>query len=145
MNEIELRKYLKYRSSPKHKETIARYRTTDGYKATQEKYRASDKYKSAGERYSKSNKGQSSRRAAQLKFKYRISEKDFERMFRSQNGACAICESVSLSGKRLHIDHNHVTGKVRGLLCQPCNHMIGNAKEAMIILYKAADYLEKHR
>lgn len=51
---------------------------------------------------------------------------------------CEICGAT----ENLHIDHDHVTGKVRGRLCQPCNHMIGNAKDDPERLRAAIAYLE---
>jgi hypothetical protein len=58
-------------------------------------------------------------------------------MEKAQGGTCAICaEAISLSDRRSHIDHDHETGKVRGILCAPCNQaipyfdrMIGNEKK----------------
>jgi len=77
-----------------------------------------------------------------------ITEVDFEIMFKEQNGVCAICcqpEIAKFNGKIQHlaVDHDHVTGIVRGLLCLNCNHVLGKAKDNPEILRKAADYLEK--
>jgi len=63
-------------------------------------------------------------------------------MFKRQNGACKICGKQNLDGKRLFIDHDHKTKKFRGLLCSRCNLLLGQAKDNIQILYKAADYLE---
>jgi hypothetical protein len=52
-----------------------------------------------------------------LRAKYGITVEDFERMSAEQGRRCAICSEV----KKLYVDHNHVTGEVRGLLCNRCN------------------------
>jgi len=67
----------------------------------------------------------------------------------SQNGKCAICEGTdgghrNGEPKALAVDHNHKTGKVRGLLCESCNQGIGKLKDSPETCRKAADYLEKH-
>lgn len=81
---------------------------------------------------------------AQLKHHYGISEEDYERMMVAQGRVCAICGSTNADGKRLGVDHDHRTGKVRALLCGSCNSLIGYARESVLVLYKAADYVEKH-
>lgn len=55
----------------------------------------------------------------------------YDEMLAKQNGTCALCTATS-SGRKtdngwLLIDHDHATGEVRGLLCHPCNQMLGNA------------------
>lgn len=57
-----------------------------------------------------------------LKSWYGITIEQYEEKLKEQNFACAICRrDQSLFKKRLHVDHNHETGKVRGLLCMDCN------------------------
>lgn len=58
------------------------------------------------------------RTGANYKARYGIDREEYERMARAQLGACAICGNDE---KRLVVDHDHVTGKVRELLCDPCN------------------------
>lgn len=76
---------------------------------------------------------------------YGITTKEYEKMYANQNGSCAICETPNLSGKLLCVDHDHKTGRVRGLLCDKHNWMIGHANDNILTLYRAADYLEKHK
>jgi hypothetical protein len=67
-------------------------------------------------------------------------------MLVSQNNSCAICLiHHSAFSKALHVDHNHRTGKVRALLCQSCNHLIGHSKEKIETLGAAIKYLEQHQ
>ena len=66
----------------------------------------------------------------------------YEKMFKDQNGACAICEKQDTNGKRLAVDHDHKTGKIRGLLCDRCNRGIGLMQESISSLHNAVRYLE---
>src|SRR6476469_6189244 len=58
-------------------------------------------------------------RKSHLKRTYGITFEEYDFMLDRQNGVCAICKGVH--GRRLAVDHNHETGKVRGLLCGSCN------------------------
>lgn len=59
-----------------------------------------------------------------------------------QNYCCAICLGSEVGGKgRWHIDHDHLTGKFRGLLCHNCNIALGNFKDSVTILKNAINYL----
>ncbi len=81
---------------------------------------------------------------ARLRYLYDISVDQFDSMFRGQNGACAICGKQNLNGRRLCIDHDHKTGKVRGLLCSPCNGFLGQIDDDKSAALKAIQYLEKY-
>lgn len=61
------------------------------------------------------------------RLRYGITLEDYERILESQNGGCAICETTTPGGRgnRFHVDHNHETGVVRGLLCWTCNRRLG--------------------
>lgn len=83
-----------------------------------------------------------------LKARYGLTIEQYVTLEQIQEGLCAICKSPPTgkvrSGKpatRLHVDHDHITGKVRGLLCFDCNVMLGKAKDSIDILTKAAQYL----
>ena len=76
---------------------------------------------------------------------YGITLSEYAEMLSQQDGVCAICGS-SGSGKdldRLVVDHCHSTGKVRGLLCWPCNIGIGMFKDNEKLLNKVVSYLSK--
>lgn len=61
-----------------------------------------------------------------LKNTYGIILDDYNRMFAEQKGCCSICKIHQTElKKRLGVDHNHSTGKVRGLLCDRCNWILG--------------------
>jgi hypothetical protein len=61
------------------------------------------------------------------------------------NGGCAVCgDRSNQSGRRLHIDHCHTTGKVRGALCHACNTALGLAGDSPTRLRELAAYIELH-
>lgn len=65
-------------------------------------------------------------RSCSLKRKYGITLADFDRMYDEQAGCCAACEvPIPRRGKGTQVDHCHETGRVRGLLCIPCNTNLG--------------------
>ena len=78
------------------------------------------------------------------KYKYKINYDIYNKMLIKQGNKCSIC-NLSFSDKKIkpHIDHNHTTGKVRGILCSKCNIGIGQLKENINILYNAIKYLEE--
>jgi Autographiviridae endonuclease VII len=73
---------------------------------------------------------------------YGISMADYEAMFERQGGACAICKRT---GVTLCVDHCHLTGEVRGLLCSQCNSAIGFCSDDPTVLLAAAAYLQAAR
>lgn len=60
-----------------------------------------------------------------LKMEYGLSLEQYDEIFEQQNGVCAICGGINSDGRRLFVDHNHKTNKVRGLLCINCNRKLG--------------------
>lgn len=86
-------------------------------------------------------------RNSNLRKLYGITTADYECLFASQSGKCAICgDAAGGKGNRasLHVDHEHSTGTIRGLLCGPCNVGIGSLRDRQDLLLKAVDYLKKH-
>ena len=75
---------------------------------------------------------------------YGITLADYERMFAEQGGVCGICKKfrVSKSHPRLNVDHDHKTGRVRGLLCWMCNRGIGLLGDSRERILSAAEYLK---
>lgn len=83
-------------------------------------------------------------RRAMTKFRYGISVDEVDRMRAQQNHCCAICgihEDDSSGRGKLHIDHCHETGKVRGLLCSNCNTALGKFQDSEDVLLNAIQYL----
>lgn len=79
--------------------------------------------------------------------KFGLTPACYERLLLEQNGVCAICQRPEISKnrsgdtKRLSIDHDWRTGKVRGLLCIHCNTSLGNFNDDPALLLKAIEYL----
>lgn len=93
----------------------------------------------ARKRYIKNKESELNRHRKQS---YGIDEEIYFELVNAQNGTCLICgdkPSINLS-----VDHNHKTGKIRGLICNPCNIAIAKAKDSPEILRAMADYLEKY-
>ncbi len=71
------------------------------------------------------NKNKDKHRNSQYKYLYGSKLFDYVRLFKWQNGRCAMCNRVNNYGKHFNIDHNHRTGEIRGLLCDGCNFVLG--------------------
>lgn len=78
---------------------------------------------------------------------YGMTLEEFEAMLAAQGGRCAICSATEAGGKsgRWHVDHDHLTGSVRGILCHSCNVSIGHFKDDPMLLLAAAEYLIRHQ
>jgi len=76
------------------------------------------------------------------RMEYGITLADYNRMLVDQNGKCAICKR---SGEKLHVDHDHATGKVRELLCNSCNTALGFLNEDVSRLSAMRKYIQKHK
>jgi len=91
-------------------------------------------------------------RPSKLRRQYGIEPEDYDRILKNQDGKCAICGSADpkgrfYKGRKLTffpVDHDHVTGRVRGLLCSPCNRALGLMQDDIQRLLKAAEYLQKN-
>src|ERR1039458_7161502 len=81
------------------------------------------------------------KRALLVKSQYGISIEEIERMKILQEGKCAICKKVV----PLVIDHDHVTGKIRKLLCHYCNRGMGFFFDNSDLLFTAAEYIRGHK
>lgn len=90
--------------------------------------------------YYKSNKGMT-----KYYKKYGITVEEYNRIFKEQNACCAGCKKhQSEFNKKLSVDHCHITGKIRGLLCVNCNFVLGNAHDNINTLLSLIDYLKKN-
>jgi len=84
------------------------------------------------------------RRATHLNKKFGLTAEQYEAMVVAQDGHCAQCSRRDMPEKRLAVDHNHKTGRIRGLLCDCCNRGIGLFNDDPVRLRAAADYLDAH-
>jgi hypothetical protein len=108
-----------------------RIQNPERYKENQRRLRETPEYK----RY---------QREYHLNRKYGLTIGDYERMLADQFGGCAICGRPEPEDGSLHVDHDHETGAVRGLLCFPCNQAIGAFEEQLDLLTAALRYLRRH-
>ena len=72
--------------------------------------------------------------------KYGLTEEAYEALLEAHDYQCAICFGTEV----LCVDHDHETGKVRGILCSRCNSGIGMLRDSLLLVQKASEYLEKH-
>lgn len=80
----------------------------------------------------------------QLRFNFGISRDQYAALLAAQGGTCAICGQPPEPGeRRFHVDHDHETGAVRGILCGWCNTSLGLFGEDALVLSRAAAYLER--
>ena len=78
--------------------------------------------------------------------RHKLTEEEFQTLRVSQNNHCALCPATRSGRKdhQLHIDHDHKTGRVRGLLCAACNLMLGHFEKDLTWVEKAAKYLKEN-
>lgn len=76
-----------------------------------------------------------------IRKRYGITLEDYRSMYEKQNGRCAICKKVW--HRSLFIDHDHSTGKVRGLLCQPCNNFLAHYEHKWQLIPDLFEYLHE--
>lgn len=84
------------------------------------------------------------RRKTRLKKDFGLSVEEYDNMFKLQKGCCAVCNETQET-KRLAVDHCHITGKIRQLLCTRCNILLGKTYDSENLLLKLASYLRKHK
>ena len=135
-----------YCRSPKGTEDMSPqgiYRKSLKGRATKAKYNQSIRVKEARTEYDKSERGHD----RYLQRIFGITLENYNIILNSQDRKCAICGlSGGTGGKispRLSVDHDHITGRVRGLLCGLCNTAIGFFKDSPYLLRNAADYIER--
>ena len=70
--------------------------------------------------------------------RYHLTDEQYIEILKTQGGQCALCE-----GNAAHIDHDHKTGRVRGVLCKACNLMLGVFEKRPTWVNKATEYLKE--
>ena len=73
--------------------------------------------------------------------KYGLTMDQYHAMYEGQDFSCAICGNCSV---QLYVDHDHATGKPRGLLCNKCNAGLGMFNDSQAVFVKAGEYLARH-
>lgn len=82
-----------------------------------------------------------SNRKSHLKRKFGITPEEYDVLLDRQGGGCAICGRPPTPGISLHVDHDHLTGRIRGLLCFQCNNALGDFEDSHERLQLALNYL----
>jgi len=82
------------------------------------------------------------RYVSNLQYKFGLTPGDYKDILESQDGGCAICGKPP-GKRRLSVDHNHETDRVRGILCHSCNIGLGGFKDDALLLQAAIAYLDK--
>ncbi len=91
----------------------------------------------------RSEKGKRSSKNTKLKHKYGITIEQYEELLYACNGKCEICGAAfGKNGNPLSIDHDHETGKIRGLLCDKCNLGVSHFRDNIDLMLAAAQYIE---
>jgi hypothetical protein len=85
-------------------------------------------------------------RDVQLNRTFGITLEEYNELLNKQNGVCSICgDPPTIDQKKFSIDHDHITGKIRGILCRGCNVGIGHFKDDPELLRKAINYIKNFR
>lgn len=74
--------------------------------------------------------------------RYGLKPGEWDAIFKAQGRKCAICSRTKHVGRNWHTDHCHTSKRVRGILCHPCNHMLGGAKDQISTLLSGVAYLQ---
>ena|ERR1035437_868539 len=80
-------------------------------------------------------------RKNRLMKEYGLTFEEYNILMKKQKNKCALCKIRFTKNKKSLIDHNHKTGKVRGILCYPCNNVLGQAGDSIKLLQRAIEYL----
>lgn len=107
------------------------------YRSQHREYR-----KNYNKKYELTSRAKIIRRNCMLKSRFGITLEQYDKMFEEQNGNCAICGLPELM-KRLAVDHNHETGKVRALLCNRCNLLVGQIENNYELIDGILGYLQE--
>lgn len=73
---------------------------------------------------------------------YGLGKGEYAQLYTFQGGLCALCRRATGASRRLSVDHDHQSGDVRGLLCRPCNTLLGHARDKIEFFERCKAYLE---
>ncbi len=129
--------HTKLDKTQRNKRNKERYATDPEYRAKLALETKSRYYRVSREENSRK------RRVRRLKRQYGLSEEQWNIVFENQGRKCAACGSSGPKRKRgWHTDHDHKTGKFRGILCGGCNHALGATEDSIEILQGLISYLK---
>jgi hypothetical protein len=104
-----------------------------------------ERYREKLKEFKQSPAGKRSDRKGHLRRKFGMSLEDYDELVEKQGGVCAVCGYPPDEGKSFHIDHDHDSGRIRGLLCSRCNHAIGLLRDDPEVIESALTYLAASR
>ena len=84
-------------------------------------------------------------RARKIKYRHGLSQDEFNAMLEAQGNVCAICGTAKWGSQGPHVDHDHKTEKIRGILCKTCNVGLGQLGDCVERIRDALGYLEQAR
>lgn len=123
----------KYQQSEKGKSRYKAYKKTETFKRAQNKHRRKVYHRNKVPFIKQSLK------------RYGITLDEYDLLLEKQNNCCAVCKThTDFLKRRLSVDHCHKTGKIRGLLCGPCNMSLGLLKEDIQIMNSLIQYTENN-
>lgn len=125
------------------RERYKKYRKAMCQKTREWRMANPDKHREMGKKYRENNRDKV--RLRDIKWRYGVTEEQYREAMDRQGGKCAICRAERSGKRSLHVDHCHVTGVFRGLLCSHCNTAIGKFKESTDLLMKAIQYINIHK
>jgi Recombination endonuclease VII len=93
------------------------------------------------------SRSKEARRNQYVLWKFDLTPTEYKRLVELHGNACAICRKPNQTsdGRGLSVDHDHETGRNRGLLCNACNQAMGLLKEDEVIIWNMLEYLKKHK
>ena len=137
-----------FATNKNHKDYLQSYCRKCGSKANvvhrQTHPKSSETHRKGSKKYYQKNKEKCrrNRHMYNLKINLGLTPDDYDKMYSQQGGYCAICGVHQLELKMaLAVDHDHKTGKIRGLLCANCNRGLGGFRDCKEYLLKAIKYL----
>ncbi|MCK5607318.1 hypothetical protein KAR91_35875 [Candidatus Pacearchaeota archaeon] len=92
-------------------------------------------------KYRQTEKGKIATLRHNLKHEYGMTVEQYNQMFADQNGVCFLCGKPELD-RRLSVDHNHETGKIRSLLCRRCNMCVGIFENDIDLVKQILKYIK---
>lgn len=124
------------------KDVMRRYNQSPKGRENKQRYNKSEKGREYQQAYYATERGKDLRRSRKLKFNYGITLQERDDMLLAQNSRCALCKTEDPGAKGWCVDHCHATNKVRGILCNSCNLMLGYSKDRAETLAAAIKYLK---
>ncbi len=125
-------KAARYRANP----GAAKQRTREWQQANPERFRENQR------RMRSTPDAKRRARDSYLRRKYGITMEQYDLMLAEQDGGCAICKRSPSESISLHVDHDHDTGRIRGLLCFRCNNSLGDLEDSPQLLMAELNYVD---